>query len=213
MTSRAEFRLLLREDNAVDRLLPIGRALGLVDDDALARVRGAGRPSSPRRSSARTRASVAGTDGGQRRARARSARRRSRAAARRSPSCCAGPSSTGARSRRSRRPAGSRRRRRARRRSSASRSSSRYEGYLRRQEAEAARLARADGVRVPDDLDYRGIPGLSSEVIEKLEAIRPRSVGQASRISGVTPAAVAILLTHIGLVAAAKGCGSVRRPR
>ena len=76
-----------------------------------------------------------------------------------------------------------------------------YEGYLRRQEAEAARVARADAVRVPDELDFRRIPGLSNEVIEKFEAIRPRSVGQASRISGVTPAAIAILLTHIGLLA------------
>jgi tRNA uridine 5-carboxymethylaminomethyl modification enzyme len=76
-----------------------------------------------------------------------------------------------------------------------------YEGYLRRQEAEAARTARADGVAVPPELDYRAIPGLSNEVVEKLEAIRPRSVGQAARISGVTPAAVAILLTHIGLFA------------
>ena len=74
-----------------------------------------------------------------------------------------------------------------------------YEGYLRRQESDAAKLARADGVRVPDELDYRVIGGLSREVVEKLEAIRPRSVGQASRISGVTPAAIAILLTHIGL--------------
>ena len=74
-----------------------------------------------------------------------------------------------------------------------------YEGYLRRQEADAARLQKVDGVIVPADLDYRAIPGLSNEVVEKLEAIRPRSVGQASRISGVTPAAIAILLTHIGL--------------
>jgi tRNA uridine 5-carboxymethylaminomethyl modification enzyme len=75
-----------------------------------------------------------------------------------------------------------------------------YEGYLRRQESDAARIARADSVRVPDELVYRDIQGLSNEAVEKLEAIRPRSVGQASRISGVTPAAVAILLTHIGLV-------------
>jgi tRNA uridine 5-carboxymethylaminomethyl modification enzyme len=75
-----------------------------------------------------------------------------------------------------------------------------YEGYLRRQEADAAKVARADGVLVPTTIDYRDIPGLSNEAVEKLEAIRPRSVGQASRISGVTPAAVAILLTHIGLV-------------
>ena len=58
---------------------------------------------------------------------------------------------------------------------------------------------------VPDELDYRGIPGLSNEVVEKLEAIRPRSVGQASRISGMTPAAIAILLTHIGLRRASPG--------
>jgi tRNA uridine 5-carboxymethylaminomethyl modification enzyme len=75
-----------------------------------------------------------------------------------------------------------------------------YEGYLRRQEIDAARMARADGVLVPATIDFRGIPGLSNEVVEKLEAVRPRSVGQASRISGVTPAAIAILLTHIGLV-------------
>jgi tRNA uridine 5-carboxymethylaminomethyl modification enzyme len=74
-----------------------------------------------------------------------------------------------------------------------------YAGYLRRQEAEAARLQKADAVRVPDELDYRAIPGLSREVVEKLEQVRPRSVGQASRISGVTPAAIAILMTHIGL--------------
>ena len=60
-------------------------------------------------------------------------------------------------------------------------------------------MQRADNVRVPDGIDYRVIPGLSNEVIEKLEQVRPRSVGQASRISGVTPAAVAILMTHIGI--------------
>ena len=75
-----------------------------------------------------------------------------------------------------------------------------YAGYLRRQEVEAAKLQRVDAVRVPDEMDYRGIPGLSNEVVEKLEAIRPRSVGQASRISGMTPAAISILLTHITLV-------------
>ena len=61
-------------------------------------------------------------------------------------------------------------------------------------------MARADSVLVPSTIDFRDIPGLSNEVVEKLEAVRPRSVGQASRISGVTPAAIAILLTHIGLV-------------
>lgn len=74
-----------------------------------------------------------------------------------------------------------------------------YEGYLKRQESDAARMSRSDAMLVPDDLDYAVIPGLSREVVEKLSAIRPRSVGQASRISGITPAAVAILMTHIGL--------------
>jgi tRNA uridine 5-carboxymethylaminomethyl modification enzyme len=74
-----------------------------------------------------------------------------------------------------------------------------YSGYLRRQEVEARRVANAEQVGLPADLDYAGIPGLSREVVEKLDRIRPRSIGQASRISGVTPAAVAILLTHIGL--------------
>jgi tRNA uridine 5-carboxymethylaminomethyl modification enzyme len=74
-----------------------------------------------------------------------------------------------------------------------------YSGYLRRQEVEARRVANADQVGLPADLDYAGIAGLSREVVEKLDRIRPRSIGQASRISGVTPAAVAILLTYIGL--------------
>ncbi|HEY0990928.1 MAG TPA: tRNA uridine-5-carboxymethylaminomethyl(34) synthesis enzyme MnmG, partial [Kofleriaceae bacterium] len=84
--------------------------------------------------------------------------------------------------------------------------------YLRRQEAEAAKLARAEGVLVPTTIDFRAIPGLSNEVVEKLEAIRPRSVGQASRISGVTPAAVAILLTHIGLVERRKAAVGSQSP-
>jgi tRNA uridine 5-carboxymethylaminomethyl modification enzyme len=72
-----------------------------------------------------------------------------------------------------------------------------YEGYLRRQEVEAERLARLESVRLPDDLDYRAVGALSNEVREKLAATRPRSLGQAARISGVTPAAVSILATLI----------------
>jgi len=70
-----------------------------------------------------------------------------------------------------------------------------YEGYLRRQEAEAERLKRLEGVRLPEDLDYRGVGALSNEVREKLATARPLSLGQAARISGVTPAAVSILAT------------------
>ena len=74
-----------------------------------------------------------------------------------------------------------------------------YAGYLRRQQGDAKRLLRADDMLVPDDLDYAGVPGLSREVIEKLTAVRPQSLGQASRISGITPAAVTILMTHIAI--------------
>ena len=72
-----------------------------------------------------------------------------------------------------------------------------YEGYLRRQEAEAERLSRLEALELPLDLDYRGIKALSNEVREKLTAARPRSLGQASRLQGVTPAAVSILATMI----------------
>ena len=52
---------------------------------------------------------------------------------------------------------------------------------------------------LPPDLDYRAISGLSNEAVEKLTAHRPRSLGQAARISGVTPAAVTLLMTHLDL--------------
>jgi tRNA uridine 5-carboxymethylaminomethyl modification enzyme len=72
-----------------------------------------------------------------------------------------------------------------------------YEGYLRRQEVEAARLARLEELPLPDDLDYLALAGLSREAKEKLARSRPRSLGQASRLEGITPAAVAVLATHL----------------
>ena len=67
------------------------------------------------------------------------------------------------------------------------------------QERQARELARFENVRLPDDIDYTAIRGLSAEVVEKLTATRPRSLGQASRISGVTPVAVSTLMTHLNL--------------
>jgi tRNA uridine 5-carboxymethylaminomethyl modification enzyme len=72
-----------------------------------------------------------------------------------------------------------------------------YQGYLKRQEQQAERLRGLDDKKIPPDLDYASLPGLSREVIEKLRDIRPRTFGQAGRISGVTPAALAVLAVHL----------------
>ena len=68
-----------------------------------------------------------------------------------------------------------------------------YEGYLDRQNEQVARFKRLENASLPADMDYTGLPGLSREVQEKLNRIKPTSLGQASRISGVTPAAISIL--------------------
>ena len=72
-----------------------------------------------------------------------------------------------------------------------------YEGYIRRQEDSAQKFAQAEGRRIPPDFDYDGVPGLSLEVREKLKTVRPQSLGQAARISGLTPAALTILLVYL----------------
>ncbi|WP_305041458.1 tRNA uridine-5-carboxymethylaminomethyl(34) synthesis enzyme MnmG [Geoalkalibacter sp.] len=68
-----------------------------------------------------------------------------------------------------------------------------YAGYIARQQEMVERFRRTEAVRIPEDLDYTAIPGLTAEVREKLQRVRPHTLGQAARISGVTPAAVAIL--------------------
>jgi len=68
-----------------------------------------------------------------------------------------------------------------------------YEGYIRRMLDEVARVKRQEQRLIPDALDYAAVPGLSTEIRERLVATRPRSLGQASRIPGITPAAISIL--------------------
>ncbi|HUQ07982.1 MAG TPA: tRNA uridine-5-carboxymethylaminomethyl(34) synthesis enzyme MnmG [Kofleriaceae bacterium] len=197
MTSRAEFRLILREDNTAERLLATGRALGLVDDErwrwfeeraaiiarGLERARTAGVTGTPAVNDALARLGSAPIVG--RRATLAELMRRPElgwaeveriAVAGGLTPFHADPDIT-----------------------ARIETELVYEGYLRRQEVDAARLQKADAVRLPEDLDYGTIPGLSREVIEKLSALKPRSVGQASRVSGVTPAAVSILMTHVAL--------------
>ncbi len=72
-----------------------------------------------------------------------------------------------------------------------------YQGYIERQKAEVARHLHHEETCLPQDLDYRSVRGLSSEVQQKLNQHKPETVGQAARISGMTPAAVSLLLVHI----------------
>ncbi|WP_439503117.1 tRNA uridine-5-carboxymethylaminomethyl(34) synthesis enzyme MnmG [Methylophaga sp.] len=72
-----------------------------------------------------------------------------------------------------------------------------YAGYINRQQNEVNRLQRNENTSLPDDLDYKNVRGLSNEVREKLQNAKPQSLGQAARISGVTPAAVSLLLVHL----------------
>jgi tRNA uridine 5-carboxymethylaminomethyl modification enzyme len=72
-----------------------------------------------------------------------------------------------------------------------------YAGYIARQDDEVLRHESSESTRIPETLDYDAVRGLSIEVRQKLKAQRPETVGQASRISGVTPAAISLLLVHI----------------
>lgn len=73
----------------------------------------------------------------------------------------------------------------------------RYAGYLERQALEVEKQRRHEGHNIPEDFDYRQVRGLSTEVMEKLSRQRPQSLGQASRIPGVTPAAISMLLVYL----------------
>ncbi|UCX06489.1 tRNA uridine-5-carboxymethylaminomethyl(34) synthesis enzyme MnmG [Shewanella glacialimarina] len=72
-----------------------------------------------------------------------------------------------------------------------------YSGYIQRQQGEIDKAIRHESSLLPLDLDYQEVPGLSNEVIAKLNNHKPDTVGQASRISGITPAAISILLVHL----------------
>ena len=74
-----------------------------------------------------------------------------------------------------------------------------YEGYVRQQARTAEKLRDLGSRRIPEDTDYSAISGLSREIREKLSRVRPRDLGMAARIPGVTPAAVIILNLHLEL--------------
>jgi tRNA uridine 5-carboxymethylaminomethyl modification enzyme len=82
---------------------------------------------------------------------------------------------------------------------------SKYAGYITRQQAEIERQAHNEGLEIPADLVYSQVRGLSKEVSQRLERQRPATLGQAARMSGVTPAALSLLLIHL------KRMGALRR--
>jgi len=189
-TSRAEFRLLLREDNAAERLTPLGREIGLVGDEQWDRFETRKQAADELR------------------------RRLGEIVVRPSEAVNDLLNNLGSSALRApvklidllRRPELTLVDLRPLDASLADVSEAvaegveveiKYQGYLKRQEEQAARLRAIEDRSLPVDLDYTGLPGLSREVVEKLQKIRPRTFGQAGRISGVTPAALAVLAVHL----------------
>ncbi len=190
-TSRAEYRLQLREDNADARLTPIGRQLGLVDDARFAAFeakREAVEMETTRLKSLwaapnNALGNAVARDIGVEVSRETSAmdllRRPELDYATLSKVDGIGPAVADAKV------------------AEQVEIEAKYSGYLDRQREEIARARRHEDSAIPDSFDYAGVRGLSSEVLQKLQRVRPQTIGQAQRIPGVTPAAVQLLIVHL----------------
>ena len=185
-TSRAEYRLRLREDNADARLTPRGRELGLVDDErweAFSRKQEAIAAERDRLAGLKAKDGSGGSA-----CAALELLRRPDWSYRR----VAGLPEVGPRA-----PAAGEWPELGEQIDSAVEIQARYAGYLQRQQAEIERNRRLRGTALPAGMDYGVVRGLSNEVREKLDQARPATIGQAERIPGMTPAAVSQLLVHL----------------
>ena len=171
-TSRAEYRLQLREDNADLRLTPAGRKLGLIDECRWAtfeRKREAIEHEKTRLDS------LSVSAGSREKVRASDLLRRPEVTHHDVSPDSGLPAEV----------------------TEQVEIQLKYEGYIARQKSEMARRRDLDTLVLPQDLDYRQVRGLSAEVQQKLNQHKPETIGQAARISGITPAAVSLLLVHL----------------
>ena len=190
MTSRSEYRLLLRQDNADRRLTKLGHDIGLISDERLAaveekyaavareikRLEHTGLPASDVLNALlRSRGTAEITDGSPLIALLRRPQLRYDDLRAFDAGCAACPQDV----------------------AEQVEITVKYEGYIRRQMAEVEEFTRLESRLLPEELDYSGIDGLRLEAREKLAAIRPRSLGQAGRISGVSPADLAALMIYL----------------
>jgi tRNA uridine 5-carboxymethylaminomethyl modification enzyme len=197
-TSRAEYRLTLREDNADARLTPVGRELGIVDDrrwslfgqkqDAIARERGRldgilVRPSAINDADR----AILGRELA-RECTASDLLRRPELSYR----SVTGLDSVGPMA-----GDGFELAEQAEQVELAIEVHAKYAGYIDRQHREIAKHAKQEQLRLPADIDYASVDGLSNEARQRLESARPVTLGQASRLEGMTPSAVSLLLIHL----------------